>query len=139
MLPYHSLLLKGIREQTEGSDLQAGLKQKPQRRTAYWLSSHGLLILHSYSTHGHMPRADTIHSELVLFNIIWSLLYILCYTKETVLDFLLCNYVWSLMFSCCMCLNYILNMAFSFSSFNKFSSLQCGLLHGAGDVLYRIL
>lgn len=44
-------------------------------------------------------------------------------------------YVWPLIFSCFICLNYFLNMAFSFSYFNKFHPLQCGLHLGEDDVL----
>lgn len=53
-----------MREETQSSDLQAGLTQKPQRSTAYWFSSKGFLRLHFYRTHDHMPKGDTIHSDL---------------------------------------------------------------------------
>jgi hypothetical protein len=38
--------------------------QRPWRGAAYWLTPHGLLRLHSYSTQGHLFRGGPTHSGL---------------------------------------------------------------------------
>jgi hypothetical protein len=40
------------------------LKQRPWRNTAYWLDSHGLLSLLSYTTQAHLPTNGTTYSGL---------------------------------------------------------------------------
>ena len=58
----NSLLL---REDTAGTWRQEQ-KQGPWRNIAYWLASHGLLSLFSYTPQDHLTRGDTTHSGLVL-------------------------------------------------------------------------
>jgi hypothetical protein len=49
---------------TQGKDPEAGADTETMEGSAYWLASHGLLTLFSYTTQDHHPRDSTIHNGL---------------------------------------------------------------------------
>lgn len=55
----HSLSSREVRAGTQGWNLEAGTKQKPCRRTAYWLAPQGLPRLLSYISRDHLLKGGT--------------------------------------------------------------------------------
>ena len=61
---YHSLLLSEVRAKFQGRNPEAGLKQRPRRNVAYWLTPQGLLSPPYYTPQNHLPRGGTTPSGL---------------------------------------------------------------------------
>jgi hypothetical protein len=64
-LPHLCLSLKEVRTGTDRAGTwRQELMQRPWNEAAYWLASHGLLRLLSYSTQGQQPRNGPTHNVL---------------------------------------------------------------------------